>query len=70
MEHTLIDVLIDSVGPSMHGAMHKRQHFEINSLRYVEPVEVAERCRHASMVPTVYTKDDTRCCSLYHLKSV
>ena len=38
----------------MHGAMHKRQHFEFNSLCYGEPVQFAERRRHASMVPMVY----------------
>ena len=38
----------------MHGAMHKRQHSEFNSLCYGEPVQFAERRRHVSMVPMVY----------------
>ena len=54
----------------MHGTMHERQHFKFNSQCYVEPVEIAERRCHASMVPTVDTQDDTRCCSLHHLQSV
>ena len=54
----------------MHGTMHERQHFKLDYMCYGEPVKAAERCRHASMVPTVDTQDDTRCCSLHHLKSV
>ena len=57
----------------MHGTMHERQHFKFKSLCYGEPVEFAERRCHASMVPTVYTQDDTRCCSLlwlHHLESM